>query len=234
MTQREEFELHWFLVRGKKQAMRELVRRLDQPDVYIQDSANRHWVTWQAAQAVKKNPGKLQVTLQDHPADAEMARYKRMFEAACVALGEISDALGIDPNEGGAEPILDAIAELKAAQPSQAGELTPQEIYDIAHRKASRYTCTAPVIGVMYGFSESHLLDFVEAINAKAVQLSQEDAQDAARYRWLRSTTNWASNSNNERIDVRNSPELWDSAIDAAITAKNAIDAAISAKGAAS
>lgn len=42
-------------------------------------------------------------------------------------------------------------------------------------------------------------------------------AQDAARYRWLRSTTNWASNSSGERIDVRNSPELWDSAIDEAI-----------------
>lgn len=62
---------------------------------------------------------KLQVTLQDHPADAELARYKRMFEAACVALGEVSDALGIDPNEGGAEPILEAIAQLKAAQPAQ-------------------------------------------------------------------------------------------------------------------
>ena len=42
-------------------------------------------------------------------------------------------------------------------------------------------------------------------------------AQDAARYRWLRSTTNWASNSSGERVDVRNSPELWDSAIDDAI-----------------
>ena len=62
----------------------------------------------------------LQVTLQDHPADAELARYKRMFESACVALGEVSDALGVDPNEGGSDPILAAIAELKVAQPSQA------------------------------------------------------------------------------------------------------------------
>ena len=42
---------------------------------------------------------------------------------------------------------------------------------------------------------------------------------DAARYRWLRDTTNWASNSSGERIDVRNSPELWDAAIDEAIAA---------------
>lgn len=37
-----------------------------------------------------------------------------MFEAACVALGEIGDALGCDPNEGGSEPILDAIEELRS------------------------------------------------------------------------------------------------------------------------
>jgi len=54
------------------------------------------------------NAKKLTVTLQDTECD----RYKRMFEAACVALGEISDALGCDPNEGGSEPILDAIAKL--------------------------------------------------------------------------------------------------------------------------
>lgn len=43
-------------------------------------------------------------------------------------------------------------------------------------------------------------------------------ARDAERYRWLRATTNWAS-SNGERIDVSNNPELWDSAIDAAMLA---------------
>lgn len=43
----------------------------------------------------------------------ERDRYQRMFQAACVALGEIGDALGCDPDEGGAEPILAAIKELK-------------------------------------------------------------------------------------------------------------------------
>jgi hypothetical protein len=57
------------------------------------------------------NAKKLTVTLQDTECD----RYKRMFEAACVALGEIGDALGCDPNEGGSEPILDAIEALKEA-----------------------------------------------------------------------------------------------------------------------
>lgn len=43
-----------------------------------------------------------------------------------------------------------------------------------------------------------------------------DDAKDAARYRWLRATTNYVT-SNGERIDVRNMPEKWDAAIDAAL-----------------
>jgi len=57
---------------------------------------------------------KLTVTLEDRPVDIELAQYKRMFEAACSALAAIGDALGVDPEEGGAEPILAAIADLKA------------------------------------------------------------------------------------------------------------------------
>ena len=51
MTQRERFEAHWHNMRGKKAAIRELERHPLQPQTYVQDSANRHWVTWQAAQA---------------------------------------------------------------------------------------------------------------------------------------------------------------------------------------
>lgn len=58
---------------------------------------------------------KLTVTLEDRPVDIELAQYKRMFEAACSALAAIGDALGVDPEEGGAEPILAAIADLKAS-----------------------------------------------------------------------------------------------------------------------
>lgn len=43
----------------------------------------------------------------------ELASYQRMFLDACGDLGLISEELGLDPNEGGAEPILDAIAALK-------------------------------------------------------------------------------------------------------------------------
>ena len=52
---REAFEAHWLKVRGAKKAKHELARHPLQPQVYIQDSANRHWVTWQAALAnIKK------------------------------------------------------------------------------------------------------------------------------------------------------------------------------------
>ena len=46
----------------------------------------------------------------------ELAQYKRMFNAACVELGRINEALGLDPDDGGAEPILSAIAEMKQPQ----------------------------------------------------------------------------------------------------------------------
>ncbi|PUA19623.1 hypothetical protein [Glaciimonas sp. PCH181] len=49
----------------------------------------------------------------------ELASMTRMFHAACESLGVISDELGCDPIEGGAEPILDAIKELKALSQPQ-------------------------------------------------------------------------------------------------------------------
>ena len=54
--------------------------------------------------------------MTDHtpPLDAQQQAFKRMFEAACVDLALISESLGLDPDDGGAEPILAAIAELKA------------------------------------------------------------------------------------------------------------------------
>ena len=58
---------------------------------------------------------KLTVTLQDTESD----RYKRMFEAACVDLGRINACLGLDPDDGGAEPIIQnqIVNPLKSATP---------------------------------------------------------------------------------------------------------------------
>ena len=62
----------------------------------------------------------------------------------------------------------------------------------------------------------------IERMQAQVAQQAAEVQRlraDAERYRWLRATTNWAS-SKGERVDVRNNPGLWDSAIDAAIQAR--------------
>ena len=52
-------------------------------------------------------------------------------------------------------------------------------------------------------------------VEQQAAQIAALRA-DAERYRWLRRTTN-AVTSKGERIDVRNNPDLWDAAIDAAL-----------------
>jgi hypothetical protein len=46
-------------------------------------------------------------------AEAELASMTRMFQAACADIGLINEALGLDYDDGGAEPILWAIEELK-------------------------------------------------------------------------------------------------------------------------
>jgi hypothetical protein len=53
-------------------------------------------------------------TPQADAAPSELASMTRMFHAACADLGAINEALGLDPDDGGAAPILDAIAELKS------------------------------------------------------------------------------------------------------------------------
>jgi hypothetical protein len=56
VADRDAFERHWKKVRGEKKSDRELKRHPLQPQTYIQDSANRHWVTWQAATRKASTP----------------------------------------------------------------------------------------------------------------------------------------------------------------------------------
>jgi hypothetical protein len=42
----------------------------------------------------------------------EQTHFERLFYLACAALGEVDEALGIDPDEGGAAPIIKAIQYL--------------------------------------------------------------------------------------------------------------------------
>lgn len=52
---------------------------------------------------------------QPSPGGQGGLNYERMFVDACAALAEVSRELGCDPEQGGAEPILSAIAELREA-----------------------------------------------------------------------------------------------------------------------
>lgn len=51
---RVAFEHYWIKTRSKK-ARNDLQRHPKQPETYVSDSANRHWVTWQFAQP-KRDP----------------------------------------------------------------------------------------------------------------------------------------------------------------------------------
>jgi hypothetical protein len=74
VADRDAFERHWKKVRGDKKSDRELKRHPLQPQTYIQDSANRHWVTWQAATRKASPPQRQPLT------DEEIDR----LEAMCI------------------------------------------------------------------------------------------------------------------------------------------------------
>lgn len=70
------------------------------------------------AELAAMRAGAAPVTQDDDP--TTKAQYRRMFASACEALGAISKELGLDPDDGGADPILEAIHELRSgsAQPA--------------------------------------------------------------------------------------------------------------------
>lgn len=67
--------------------------------------------------AVKRAP----VAAAPVDGDFDGTSYKRMFIDACEALADVSRELDCDPERGGAEPILAAIAKLKASTPAAPG-----------------------------------------------------------------------------------------------------------------
>lgn len=84
-----------------------------------------HWMPLPPA------PGASQVhPQQGEDGEPSLEQYRRMFLAACEDLGAINEALGLDPDDGGAEPILAAISERRTVQ---AGLLTAlEEMTDLA------------------------------------------------------------------------------------------------------
>ncbi|KDD40631.1 hypothetical protein L529_4950, partial [Bordetella bronchiseptica MBORD901] len=74
---------------------------------------------------------KLRAPVADEPQPDDLN--KQLFEAAIRDLAAISEHLGLDPDEGGAEPIIEAIDELRRerdgwvdAQYAAAGDAAPQ------------------------------------------------------------------------------------------------------------
>ena len=66
-----------------------------------------------ASPAIDAAPDNWQPSADTAKPDDEAEKYKRMFLAACSDLGLINEALGLDPDAGGAAPILEAIEDMK-------------------------------------------------------------------------------------------------------------------------
>ncbi|WP_295548635.1 hypothetical protein [uncultured Pseudacidovorax sp.] len=54
-------------------------------------------------------------------------QYKRMFHSACIALGEVGEALGLHPEAASPNELLTAIQRLKANQKKRRGQTAPAE-----------------------------------------------------------------------------------------------------------
>ena len=85
------FERHWRKTRGEKKANRELPRHPLQPQIYIQDSANRHWVTWQAALRYAARPQAPATPLHGEPLTEK--HIKHLWYEACQTNIELTSQL---------------------------------------------------------------------------------------------------------------------------------------------
>ena len=138
--------------------------------------------------------------------------------------GEMNVQLDIDSNHSAPGQQRDMACSLALGQPvgngsdQVAGHPSAQEdkLLTVAERNIRSFLRSATFK------SESDreaALNCVDVLWEAARATAESVQEDAARYRWLRATTNYVT-SNGERIDVRNMPEKWDSAIDAAIAAQ--------------
>lgn len=69
-------------------------------------------------------------------------QYRRMFQAACVELGTINEALGLDPNDGGAAPILATIEQLRTQQDADKVDVALAEMVHAMFRSANSIPVT--------------------------------------------------------------------------------------------
>lgn len=118
----------------------------------------------------------------------EAASYKRMFEDAVRSLAAIDEALGIDPDEaGGAEPILQAIEELKAAQqqaePSEKLE-APAQVGSTVFRTGVEKRLVVEAAQRLYQFrhnpteEEKRIADASASIARLRAHLAEKESND--------------------------------------------------------
>lgn len=89
--------------------------------------------------------------------EQELARMTRMFHAACEDLGAISDELGIDSEiDGGADPIIEAIREMRATYMSSQPSAAHAEGLQV---EIDRLTAI---------INTPHLNDFLQAVSIEA------------------------------------------------------------------
>jgi hypothetical protein len=128
-TQIDELLAQHGLTEHEIELIEELARHVPDTDALI----IRKLVAAAMSSASKKSPAVEQLR-------SELASMTRMFHAACADLGLVNEALGLDPNDGGAEPILDAIEELKtAAGQAQGAEAWSAPCTSCATPRACQY-----------------------------------------------------------------------------------------------
>jgi hypothetical protein len=110
----------------------------------------------------------------------ELASMTRMFHAACADLGLINETLGLDPDDGGAAPIIEAIAELKSQIAAPAEKVTADAVDErAAHLDLLQEVLDAKEIMLQAGCAQAPFAEMFAQF-AKLVQPSDAAAEPVA------------------------------------------------------
>jgi hypothetical protein len=85
-------------------------------------AGSHQFIGWEARALLAATPTASKAT-------EELASMTRMFQAACSDIGLINEALGLDPDDGGADPILEAIELLQATSKADTGEMLNKLVF---------------------------------------------------------------------------------------------------------
>jgi len=99
---------------------------------------------------IRRRSGAWTALVSAQSVEKKLSSMTRMFNAACADLGLISEALGLDPDDGGAEPIISAIEELKNATPSTPAVTLSSEPVAVIGDVFGLYWCgTGPIAPII-------------------------------------------------------------------------------------